>query len=619
MLAEPESSRRPKHVSDASSFYSSSSLHPNNHFNSPPPSGSSLLSPTVGRMPSFHDLVCLSCAPEVDLSRQSVQTHSVSEKFALPADPTVWGSDLLMDQPEADDALHNPSNPKWAAKTDHNVMTLRGATNLGCLIVLVVALLALFLGYPLQAFFTRHIQSTQGGFNAGGINASGQVPSIPNNFGLIDVDTPSSAHTYTSFADGAEWQLVFSDEFETAGRTFWPGDDPYWEAVDLHNWQTNDLEWYTPEAVTTRNGSLEITMSEKAKNGLDYISASLSTWNKFCFTGGLIMASVSLPGSSSVAGMWPAIWTMGNLGRVGYGATLDGMWPYNYDSCDIGTAPNQTHNNGPPYALTHGDPYNDNKLSYLPGQRLSRCTCPGESHPGPVHAEDGSFVGRSAPEIDIFEAQVAGGVAGLSQSVQYAPMNAEYKWKNVTGNYKLNSDQAQLNSYTGGVYQQAVSGTIPTNPDCFTQETGCFSTHGFEYKPGYANDSAYITWIADGSASWTLDAAGMQADPLTEINDRPIPQEPMYIIANLAMSQQFSPPDFADLVFPMTMRIDWIRVYQPKDAINIGCDPADYPTASYIAQYPEAYNNPNLTTWTGPASAGGYDQTMPKNSFLGQC
>ena len=31
-------------------------------------------------------------------------------------------------------------------------------------------------------------------------------------------------------------QLVFSDEFNTDGRTFYPGDDPFWEAVDLHYW-----------------------------------------------------------------------------------------------------------------------------------------------------------------------------------------------------------------------------------------------------------------------------------------------------------------------------------------------------------------------------------------------
>lgn len=24
----------------------------------------------------------------------------------------------------------------------------------------------------------------------------------------------------------------------------------------------------------------------------------------------------------------PAVWAMGNLGRAGYGGSLDGMWPY---------------------------------------------------------------------------------------------------------------------------------------------------------------------------------------------------------------------------------------------------------------------------------------------------
>jgi hypothetical protein len=60
-------------------------------------------------------------------------------------------------------------------------------------------------------------------------------------------------------------------------------------------------------------------------------------------------------------------------------------------------------------------------LSYLPGQKLSRCTCPGEDHPGPKHS-DGTYVGRSAPEIDVFEAQVSGEppAGGVSQSAQWA-------------------------------------------------------------------------------------------------------------------------------------------------------------------------------------------------------
>ncbi len=56
-------------------------------------------------------------------------------------------------------------------------------------------------------------------------------------------------------------------------------------------------------------------------------------------------------------------------------------------------------------AVEVGDPFNGDVLSYLQGQKLSRCTCDGESHPGPKHS-DGSFVGRSAPEIDVFEATV---------------------------------------------------------------------------------------------------------------------------------------------------------------------------------------------------------------------
>lgn len=63
--------------------------------------------------------------------------------------------------------------------------------------------------------------------------------------------------------------------------------------------------------------------------------------------------------------------------------------------------------NGLPTAATvNGDPTENGVLSFLQGQRLSRCTCNGESHPGPKHS-DGTYVGRSAPEIDVFEAQVS--------------------------------------------------------------------------------------------------------------------------------------------------------------------------------------------------------------------
>jgi hypothetical protein len=58
-----------------------------------------------------------------------------------------------------------------------------------------------------------------------------------------------------------------------------------------------------------------------------------------------------------------------------------------------------------------------------------------------------------------------------------------------------------------------------------------------------------------------------------------------YIIANLGFSLNFGQIDFDNLVLPTVMSIDYIRVYQPKNAINIGCDPAAFPTAQYIETF----------------------------------
>lgn len=87
-----------------------------------------------------------------------------------------------------------------------------------------------------MTYFTRNNLLSLGGYNLGGINASGQVPTMAGTGALIDVDTPSSALTSTSYGDGSEWQLIFSDEFNMDGHTFYPGDDPFWEAVNLHYW-----------------------------------------------------------------------------------------------------------------------------------------------------------------------------------------------------------------------------------------------------------------------------------------------------------------------------------------------------------------------------------------------
>ncbi|KIY48568.1 beta-glucan synthesis-associated protein KRE6 [Fistulina hepatica ATCC 64428] len=571
----------------------------------------------------------LNNANDSPYSTSARNDSSISDKFSLSPDPAAWGSNLLVGYAEPDDYLHNP-DPKRDRNFDAggSVFTSRGIMNLGCLALLCACLLALFLGYPVASYIVKKTETTT--VTLLGLNASGEYPSFTDKWRLIDPDTPDDVKTRTGFKNDSEFTLVFSDEFNTDGRTFWPGDDPYWEAVDLHNWATDDLEWYSPSAINTSGGAMHITMSKTAHGSLNYTSGMVQSWNKFCFTGGILEVAVRLPGKNDISGLWPAVWTMGNLGRSGYGATTDGMWPYTYDSCDVGTLPNQTLDGKPTAALTTGSSTYNYSLSYLDGQRLSRCTCAGESHPGPKHA-DGTFVGRSAPEIDVYEAQIENERGAVSQSSQWAPFDAYYEWHNTSDTYTIyNTTRSIFNTYKGGVYQEASSVVSYTNQDCYELSgTGCFAIYAVEYKPGFddavrngsfvhadgiVKNLQYISWINNNELMWTVYVAGFAGETNTEISARPVPQEPMFVIMNLAISTGFATIDYAGLVFPTTMSIDYIRIYQLSDSINYGCSPKDFPTAEYINTYEEAYVNPNLTTWVD-----GYGQTIPKNNLTDDC
>jgi hypothetical protein len=147
----------------------------------------------------------------------------------------MWDKDL-----DPDDALDNPDS---RANFNFTFFSARGWLNGGAIFLLIVALITLFIGYPLILHLT-HLPPPISGFNLGGINASGQIPVLPGLPSLIDVDTPKSVLTRTG-SDGNQYDLVFSDEFNTDGRTFYPGDDPYWEAVDLYYWYVNSHKLLT--------------------------------------------------------------------------------------------------------------------------------------------------------------------------------------------------------------------------------------------------------------------------------------------------------------------------------------------------------------------------------------
>jgi hypothetical protein len=66
------------------------------------------------------------------------------------------------------------------------------------------------------------------------------------------------------------------------------------------------------------------------------------------------------------------------------------------------------------------------------------------------------------------------------------PFNFNYTYfTNDTVIY--NSSITQLNSYKGGVYQQAVSALTVTDPTAYEGSEGGYSIYGFEYGPGTSN------------------------------------------------------------------------------------------------------------------------------------
>ncbi|OCF60896.1 glucosidase [Kwoniella mangroviensis CBS 10435] len=532
--------------------------------------------------------------------------------------------DELQDQDdEMDDHLHTFTAAEQK-NVDHsaslNLTSWRGWANALTLGFIAMACIGIFALYPIFDFYMKDdnaMGANTAGYNLGGINSTGQYPSVPGLPKLIDDDTPEDAKTWTSL-QGEEWQLVFSDEFNKDGRTFFPGDDPFFTAVDLHYWGTNDFEWLDPSAATTKDGHLVITMSQEPIHDLNLKSAQLQSWNQLCFNkNAYVSMSASLPGHSHIGGFWPGFWLMGNLGRPAYGASTDGE--YTYDSCDIGTLANQTWPNGtaPIATLTTGE--NDGVLSYLPGQRLSACTCPGEDHPGPDVS-----VGRAAPEIDIVEAQIriAERHGEVSQSNQVAPYDDYYQFNNRSGFVHVyDEDLTMFNTYLGGYYQQAVSGLTLLPDRIYSNQvvggrSGEFTEFGVEWSAfPEEREKGYISWVSDGKRSWTMYADAVDENPRTGVGRRIVSEEPMAIIINLHASNNFQFVDWANMIFPNYFRIDWVRVYQrPDGSGTIGCDPADHPTKDYIERHLEVYTNPNLTTWVEGAG-----KTWPKNRLIDQC
>jgi hypothetical protein len=191
----------------------------------------------VGSVNSFTSATTNRYGPSATLS-PSAAKHLIQPSAIAVGAPLGSG---MEDDDDLDDALHTfTAADKQSLNSPFSIASWRGWANALMLAFLGLAVVMLFAGYPILSYYVGNNNSSgagTSGYNLGGINSTGQYPSISGLPTLIDTDTPSSAYTRTGF-DGNSWTLVFSDEFNKDGRTFYDGDDPFFEAVDIHYWAT---------------------------------------------------------------------------------------------------------------------------------------------------------------------------------------------------------------------------------------------------------------------------------------------------------------------------------------------------------------------------------------------
>jgi len=438
---------------------------------------------------------------------------------------------------------------------------------------------------------------------------------------------PSSYPTSTP----GTFELVFSEEFNVPNRTFEDGADPRWTALEKNDYTNAALHYYsTSNAETNEKGELTITTQavdtdiigvdkldpkKKIRKTKHFKSAMLQTWNKFCFTGGIIEARVQLPGKHNIGGLWPAFWLLGNLARHTYVGSSEHIWPWSSNVCTERSSSSQ---------------------------HISACD-------KVEHYGFAKGVGRGSPEIDIFEVQ-GGNIAAkmgmykdsdvgqpfMSSSFQVAPGRPDMRpgdgyWPGPGQWYDglTGGQNTSLNINFYGNYNHFVGDPHPEKSDYWSdavsynrqlEESHFNSSHIYRLEwdvPTDENDG-YLHWFLDGKLVLAINGTGIrQGGTGSEVST-----EPMYILLNSAVSSQWGfpikcPPScncknydcnskdyaqrcgfsegFCDMMTKEKnspqYKIDWVRVYQDpsKEEQKVGCSTPERPSRQYIEANQELY------------------------------
>ena len=387
------------------------------------------------------------------------------------------------------------------------------------------------------------------------------------------------------------------------------------------------------------------------KESKAYQSAMVQGWNKFCFTGGILEVRAKLPGYADIGGLWPAMWLLGNLARGTYVGSSNNVWPWSYDTCDkskqneqqfsacnkvvhYGFKPSEGRG-APEIDLLEAmpgreglqktpisRPYFSTSLQIAPGSpEITRPTVGEVPRFPPKPLDDREYIDTGNKRVDDDDANVGFTAIGVDPppTDQVDPFAEYNNWYQNGLEYGKNSS---LNIFFYGMSLAGETSEKSYSADALSANTNLtsshfddFHTYRLEWQPkldtvdiprkylenGELDTSpasghpGYIAWYLDDEFLYRIDGEAL------DLTGSMVPEEPMYIIFNTAISSTwgfpkpcpsgcpYCTPNQAENCFdcrkaecacampkdmcknfPAYFLIDWVRVYQPDTE-------ADYP------------------------------------------
>ena len=140
----------------------------------------------------------------------------------------------------------------------------------------------------------------------------------------------------------------------------------------------------------------------------------------------------------------------------------------------------------------------------------------------------------------------------------------------------------ECNGYVNG---DALHDYIGAEMEVDNEWWGQYHDYSVEWVPG-----EYIRWTVDGEflLEITAEALKEQEANMWKVGPRLISEEPSYVMFNLALSNDWSPPS-SHLKFPGTLQVDYVRIWQEEKAQQMSCSPPSHPTEQFIKTHLRRY------------------------------